>query len=316
MKSNPACSGVNDGSRRASGLINRILVPVDFSRPSISAVDSAIALLRGNPQAQLFILHVVEPLPGTELIDLPAPIELEPLVEDAKDSLSKLQLNYENQIGLSTSVVTGDAAKKIVEIANDGHFDLIAMSSHGRSGLGRVLLGSVAEEVVQHASCPVLVLKPAKYLEYAPRAAVGEAPFKDILVGCDHSKGAVMALDLAKRIGEQSKAHITLVHALPPIRSGLILKTIHHDKDRSPVIAESDLRLESIRKSFLPNSADWDVASVMGSPWDVLVDRALATSCDLIVIGSASQPHGFSNLATSTANKLIRLSPCSVLVAR
>lgn len=316
MKTIPTHSGANDGSRPALNGINRILVPVDFSRPSYSVIDTALALLQGNSRAQLSILHVVEPLPGTELIDFPKPMEPGPMIDNARDILSKLRMTYGHRITFSTNVVEGDAVKEIVEMAERGHFDLIAMSSHGRSGLGRVLLGSVAEGVAQRSTCPVLVLKPAKYLEYAAVPGMEEAPFKNILVGCDHSAGAVMALNLATKIAEKGKARITLIHAIPSIEGRLILNAVRHDKKDSPAIAESDLRLESIRKSFFPLSENWDIASVIGSPWDVLVDRALATSCDLIVIGPAARPHGLSSLVGNMANKLIRLSPCSVLAVR
>ena len=54
----------------------------------------------------------------------------------------------------------GEAASEIVRVAKDREVDLIVVSSHGRTGLGRILFGSTAEAVVRHASCPVLVVKP------------------------------------------------------------------------------------------------------------------------------------------------------------
>jgi len=58
--------------------------------------------------------------------------------------------------------VHGEAAAEIVRVAKEKGADLIVLSSHGRTGLGRILFGSTAEAVVRHASCPVLVVKPAK----------------------------------------------------------------------------------------------------------------------------------------------------------
>ena len=59
-------------------------------------------------------------------------------------------------------IVHGEAAAEIVRVAKEKNADLIVLSSHGRTGIGRILFGSTAEAVVRHASCPVLVVKPAK----------------------------------------------------------------------------------------------------------------------------------------------------------
>ena len=57
-------------------------------------------------------------------------------------------------------IVHGDAAAEIVRVASEQEVDLIVISSHGRTGFGRIIFGSTAESVVRHASCPVLVVKP------------------------------------------------------------------------------------------------------------------------------------------------------------
>ena len=64
-------------------------------------------------------------------------------------------------------VRVGDAAAEIVRVAKEREVDLILISSHGRTGLGRILFGSTAEAVVRHASCPVLVVKPPQEEEAA-----------------------------------------------------------------------------------------------------------------------------------------------------
>jgi len=63
-------------------------------------------------------------------------------------------------IEVEETIVHGDAASEIVRVAKERGVDLIVISSHGRTGLGRILFGSTAESVVRHAPCPVLVVKP------------------------------------------------------------------------------------------------------------------------------------------------------------
>ena len=96
---------------------------------------------------------MTEPLPIADITDQ--------LEDSAERELPKLA-ECDECAGLDVEelVVHGEAASEIVRVARDQHVDLIVISSHGRTGLGRMLFGSTAEAVVRHASCPVLVVKP------------------------------------------------------------------------------------------------------------------------------------------------------------
>jgi nucleotide-binding universal stress UspA family protein len=96
---------------------------------------------------------MTEPLPIADIT--------EQLEDSAERELPKLG-DCEEFVGLQVEEVIahGEAASEIVRVAKDRNVDLIVVSSHGRTGLGRILFGSTAEAVVRHASCPVLVVKP------------------------------------------------------------------------------------------------------------------------------------------------------------
>ena len=98
---------------------------------------------------------MTEPLPIADIADQ--------LETSAERELPKIA-EYEDCAGLNIEdvIVHGEAAAEIVRVAKEKDADLIVLSSHGRTGLGRILFGSTAEAVVRHASCPVLVVKPAK----------------------------------------------------------------------------------------------------------------------------------------------------------
>ena len=136
-----------------------IVVPVDFSEPSSSAVNRALELSE-NP-ANLKIFHAVVPIPTLSSIDPAMPI---PTVVD-HDRLEDTQRHLENVFkddryhGVEIHCEIGDPGATIAEFAKEKKADLIVMPSHGRTGLDRMLLGSVAERVLRLAKCPVLILR-------------------------------------------------------------------------------------------------------------------------------------------------------------
>lgn len=145
--------------------IRSILMPTDFSECADSALPYATSLAR-QMGARLICLHVIEALmppvgyaPVAETI--PTLDINEQLEESATRELPKL-VAREECAGLDVEEVLahGESASEIVRVAKEREVDLIVISSHGRTGLGRILFGSTAESVVRHAHCPVLVVKP------------------------------------------------------------------------------------------------------------------------------------------------------------
>ncbi len=144
--------------------IRCILVPTDFSDCATRAVRYA-AELADKFNAELILLHVVPDsvlaLPDA-VMPTPAPMaDLNALTAAGKSGLTNLiaalQLESRNP---RTEVRLGSPEQEIVTAATDLHADLVCIATHGRSGLARVLLGSVAEMVVRHAPCPVLTVRP------------------------------------------------------------------------------------------------------------------------------------------------------------
>ena len=135
----------------------RILCPIDFEQNSIDALKYAYRLARQN-DAELTVLHV-DTLPF-EPSEIPV---REPLPEWKKDMLAQMQSlidkNLGNEAGCELVVEQGDAARNILEVIADLRPDLIVMATHGRTGLGRFFLGSVAERIVRESLVPVLTVR-------------------------------------------------------------------------------------------------------------------------------------------------------------
>ncbi|MGZ5435246.1 MAG: universal stress protein [Pyrinomonadaceae bacterium] len=145
--------------------LKKILLPTDFSGCANYALPYAAAIARAT-KAKIICVHVVEPVvPAVGYTGLVDPMPIADISEQLEDSaerqLPKLA-ECEECTGLKVEevIVHGDAAAEIVRVASEQEVDLIVISSHGRTGFGRIIFGSTAESVVRHASCPVLVVKP------------------------------------------------------------------------------------------------------------------------------------------------------------
>jgi universal stress protein A len=147
-------------------MMKRILIPVDFSEPSLKALDYATKLARHRrPKPQLIVLHVVEPVyypvagemygVGLDLGSVYDEIE-----RAARAQVARLTTSLRRRGATARGLIClGTAAQAIVETAKKLKADLIVLSTHGRTGLSHVVMGSVAERVVRTAPCAVMTVR-------------------------------------------------------------------------------------------------------------------------------------------------------------
>lgn len=137
--------------------LTTIVFPTDFSTLSDAALDYATAFAR-DTGARLLIVHVEEPPAayggGEMYYGLPEPDSA------ALTSMLHKVVPPDAEVPFEHRLLLGDPAGEIVELAREVNADLIVMASHGRTGLRRLLMGSVAEAVVRRAPCSVLTFKP------------------------------------------------------------------------------------------------------------------------------------------------------------
>jgi nucleotide-binding universal stress UspA family protein len=138
--------------------LGTILHPTDFSEHSEFAFRVACALAR-DYKARLILLHVLTP-PMMVYGGEPVLAETWPSVKEVEEKLRQLQ-NQAHHVRAEIQVLEGDPVDMILRAAEETHSDVIVMGTHGRTGLGRLLLGSVAESVIRKAPCPVLSAKPS-----------------------------------------------------------------------------------------------------------------------------------------------------------
>lgn len=142
--------------------IRTILVPTDFSADAQHALNWALGIA-SQSRARVLVLHAIPPWDYSVLMRDASfsPADLEATLQmDAEEKAQAVVDGVEtHDIPISTHISIGEPFATICQVAEQEQVDLIVMGSHGRTGLAHVLLGSIAERVVRHASCPVLVVR-------------------------------------------------------------------------------------------------------------------------------------------------------------
>jgi universal stress protein A len=137
-------------------IFRKVLCPVDFSAASLAALDLALKIAQQN-DARLLLLNVAPMQAGAAGFQ-PVPMDRYLFHEkDRREQLTKLgRESVPATVRYETLVVSGDPAEQVLNTARSLGTDLIVMSTHGRKGLGHLVLGSVAERVVRESPVPVL----------------------------------------------------------------------------------------------------------------------------------------------------------------
>jgi nucleotide-binding universal stress UspA family protein len=144
--------------------LRKILVPLDFSACSAKSLDYAIPFTR-QFKAELLLLHVVASHPLVPELGPVDVVSMEAATRELENLQARTELPFET---VSSLLRTGEPFVEIINVANEGEIDLVILSTHGRTGFARVLMGSTAEKVVRHASCPVLVVRPDQHEFVSP----------------------------------------------------------------------------------------------------------------------------------------------------
>lgn len=143
-------------------MYKRILAPLDGSEFSECSLEHVRAIATGCHVQEVILLRVIEPAQQVYGIDEDFLRKAtQTAVASAKDYLAKLADSLKKEgIATQTVVIQGKAADEILDFANKNQVDLIVMSTHGRSGVSRWVLGSVADRIIRHSTAAVLIASP------------------------------------------------------------------------------------------------------------------------------------------------------------
>jgi nucleotide-binding universal stress UspA family protein len=267
--------------------ITSILCPVDFSASSRRALEYAVRIGRWYG-AGVTALHILPDLPVIDAVPL---YRGQPLVLKEQDpaAIRKELEAFAGAVSQGTRVATEllearDIQRAIVRYAASIGADLIVMGTHGRSGVERVLLGSVAEKVVVDAECPVMLVPPGARHDGRPVPV----PFSRIVCGIDFAAPTRQALEMALQLAEEADAHLTLVHAIEVPPELQVPQTIDEVNVEAARLAAEAEALQQLRE-LVPTEArvycklHTDVRE--GRADRTIVDTAFERQADLIVLG-------------------------------
>lgn len=135
----------------------KILCPLDLSTNSLEAIDVATSLAKAENGEVIFLFTAIPELPTESGY---AAIEMAAAEKAAQQELEQIRPS-DPKVAFRHEVRRGDPATEIVKYADENAVDMIVITTHGRTGLSRLLMGSVAEHVVRKAHCPVLTVRGA-----------------------------------------------------------------------------------------------------------------------------------------------------------
>lgn len=285
--------------------LKNILFATDFSSASGAAVPYAAELTK-HYRAKLYALHVRPPVVNP--MTMPASwYGLEEAAKREDEQHRKELLDTFRGIQPEIVIKEGDLWSNLATAIEQNQIDLVVMGTRGRSGIGKFLLGSVAEEIFRQAPCPVLTVGP-----HSPSEPKRGGEFSRILFATDFSPESVAAAPYAISLAQEYQAYLTLLHVLAEPKAGDLV----HPSE----LARSSAQL---LRNLVPAEAElWCVPEYLverGVADEKILEVAAQSKVDLIVLG-VRQASGFPGAAThlpiAIAHKVVSHAACPVLTVR
>jgi len=283
--------------------IQHVLIATDFSRYSDSALHFGLQLAKAYG-ASSYIVYVVPSEPYL----LAGPEVYVSARDAARRDLEQLQSELLRTHCLREGddyhlyLLEGEIGEAILNFARDKRIDLIVMGTHGRGGLGKALLGSVAENVFRHSPVPVLTLGPG-----VCRSDWKGQP-REILVPADFTPASRRAVQYALEMADEHQAHVTLLHVVAP-------RELQHVPDHAAVQRGIEMRLAELANSGT-GSVSCATRIEVGKVTETILQVASEMAADLLVVGVRPSSGVLDRLVIPHAYEIVRDSPCPVLTLR
>lgn len=297
-------------------MFRKLMIPVDGSAFAEQAIDHGIALARaGEATLHLVLVHEGRPLAerGTVFISEHFDAQQREWEEEYLKRLVE-QLERDHTIEIEDALVTGTAAVELTDYVARHGIGLIVMSTHGRGGLSRMWLGSVADRVVRRAGVPVLLVRPSE-----DARAQDELWIRRVLVAADGSEASEFALRSAAALCALTRADCTIVRVVVP-PTHMIASRI---PDTAALVRERTQKGAAEAEDYLrelTGAAHWHPTTtrtelVIGNDAAAAILRCAETdNADIIVVGTRGHGGPTRMLLGSVADKVIRGARVPVLV--
>lgn len=280
--------------------LKNVLYATDFSARSALALPYAVAIAR-KYHSKVFAAHVVSlfPFPNVSPTVAWQSIAAQ-AVRDAKVAMCTIDPQFK-EIPHEIIIRKGDIWEELATIIAQKKIDLIVLGTHARSGISKVLMGSVAEKIFRRASCPALTIGPGVSGEPGTIADM-----HTILYPTDFSPESLGAAPFAISLAQENQARLYLLH----VTKG--------DVDDVP-----ETSLKTALRNLIPPrtefSCDPKTFVESGEPAQKILDLAEELATDLIILGvkpAPPLPDASTHLGMSTAHKVVTAAICPVLTVR
>jgi nucleotide-binding universal stress UspA family protein len=296
--------------------VKNVLYATDFSPISDAAFPYAAAIAR-KFGSTLHIAHIVS---DTSLLLMTGGVDyvtFGTLYEDAhsiaKEKVDRVASRL-RAIPCKRYVRHGKVWPNLSIIVAENDIDLIVVGTHGRTGVGKMLVGSVAEDILRHAPCPVLTVGPkicgrAKlpvFEDHGGALAPAELELQQILYAANFNPASLQVAPVAVGLAEQFEARLILMH---------VLENYSNLDSRPGPIEDSVRRLQALVPKDAPLPYAPEIVMEFGSPWQCIVKKAAELDTDLIVLGAQPNDH-ITHVPWSTVHQVVARASCPVLTVR
>jgi len=294
-----------------------ILLATDFSDVSKKTVPYAAAIA-SHYSSKIYLVHVIPPearMP-VPMEHLPAQLDRSRLDAD-REMKSFLRVDWYGETPHEVLIERGPVWGALSDLIERDEIDLLVLGTHGRGGLKKVLLGSVAEELFRRASCPVLTVGPA-----VPAEPTGRKEFRRILFATDFGPASLNALPYAVSLASDNKARLMMLHVVTPVPVLDIGPYWYTGTDMvEQQKAARAKTLDRLRKLMPPEAnLPSDPEFLVGFDFvpDAILKIAADSEADLIVVGvnQSAWARVSAHLPWATAYEVVCHARCPVLTVR
>jgi nucleotide-binding universal stress UspA family protein len=303
--------------KRTSQVFKNILVATDFSEASRRALQGALALF-SESDARISVVHALARAPQ-QYSTLENPPELDARVE-AEQNMNEFVKALDSDRSFQAGVYAGKVADVVADLIKQEKFDLLVIGTRSREGISKLALGSVAEQLLRIATCPVLTIGPRT--EFGTAATAME--FRRILFATDFGAASAKALPLALALARANQAKLILLHVtapMPGVSAGLSAYAPASLATEEIAEWQTMTHRESLRrmKEALPQDTGLEQEPEFIVGTELLPEGILTVAAkrdvDLIAMGAnhSASPRLAAHIPWSVVHEVVRDATCPVL---
>jgi nucleotide-binding universal stress UspA family protein len=289
-----------------------ILVAIDFSEYSKVALDICLGA-SGCMETKLYVLHTIEKFPHDYLHLLSSTAHTDMKQKLEEDAIARIQAMIPEEIRGKGDIIPmvrfGKPFLEIIQVAKEENVDLLVIGTHGRAGVDRVILGSVAERIVRKAGCPVMVIRDRKY-----------TGFKRIIVPIDFSDCSRKALEYAIATANSHNSKLTILHVYEESFIEPYVNAANSEEEAGEIMKEieqvNETKYDEFLKTIDLRGVEYDKLLVKGIPETEIVEIAMEQQADLIVMGTYGRTGIKHILIGSTAEEVVRAVHCDIIIVK